>query len=117
MSEELDKKRHQENGSAPYFASDDIEKTQKIDFDYRELIGRDSSSLHGTALENSRSADISERKTLFLKKSVPDDYVKSDSVISQINSIPKLERELKLQDIYESHVLEEKIAEGAQGVI
>ncbi|MDD5728336.1 MAG: serine/threonine protein kinase, partial [Victivallales bacterium] len=61
--------------------------------------------------------DIFERKTLFLKKSVPDDYVKSDSVISQINSIPKLERELKLQDIYESHVLEEKIAEGAQGVI
>ncbi|MDD5599275.1 MAG: serine/threonine protein kinase [Victivallaceae bacterium] len=97
-------------------AENNIHATQKIDIDVKELIG-ESSLLTKTRIRKRILKNFAPRKSIFSKKYIPDDYVKSDSQVSIINSIPKLENQLQLQDITSNYSLKEQIAEGSQGTV
>ncbi|MFA7184449.1 MAG: protein kinase, partial [Victivallales bacterium] len=93
-----------------------IHATQKINIDVKELIG-ESSLITRTRIRQRILRSFTPKKSIFSKKYIPDDYVKLDSRISTINSIPKLENQLQLQDINSNYSLNEQIAEGSQGIV
>lgn len=95
----------------------DVEVTQKIEFDHNEIVGAGNSNKKTSTSRNVNIADLFNKKSLFSKKSIPDDYVKTSSIVCMVSSIPSLEKELKLSNIDDNYILGEKIAEGGQGVI
>ncbi len=98
----------------------DVEVTQKIDFDYKEAFGDESVesiSYSSKKIRDINFSNIFYKNFLFTKKSIPDDYVKASSIDCMISSISALESEAKLQDINDNYVLKDQIAEGAQGVV
>jgi serine/threonine protein kinase len=98
-----------------------IELTQKIDVDYKEVVGQKGekrNSAFGIKLKASSSASSSlTGKSFFTRKRVADDYVRSNTVLSTIESIPPLEDNLELQDIHTNYELKKQFSEGAQGEI
>ena len=100
----------------------EVELTQKIDLDYEKILDAKKKQAllarikdEQTKAEKTTSSHIG--KTVFSKKRIADDYVKSNSIIYTINSIPPLENKLELQDICSNYELKEQFSEGAQGVI
>ena len=102
-------------------ALSDVEITQKIEFDHKEIFANDDSNTTTSISQKISSkiniADLFNKKSIFSKKSIPDDYVKASSVVCMISSIPALEKELKLPNIDDNYILGEQIAEGGQGVV
>jgi len=97
-----------------------VEVTQKIEFDREEIIGGDSNEIiltHNKRSSETKITGHSIKKFLFPGKKNPDEYVKSNSIVCMMDSIPALEKELELQDINSNYTLKRQIAEGAQGVI
>ena len=101
-------------------ASISVEMTQKINFNYKEVVSEDISktTFVPASKENDKGfTHLFSKKHLFVKKSMPDDYVKSSPVACIISSISALEKELKIQDINDNYILKQQIAEGAQGIV
>lgn len=107
------------------FAPADVELTQKIDIDHKtitnniekeELISRIIEKQE-EGFEDENTASSLTGKSVFTKKLITDDYVKSSSMLSAIDSISPLENELKLQDVNDNYDLKNQVAEGAQGII
>ena len=104
------------------FNPEGVELTQKIDVDYQKVAedsgpGRSLLARIKFATGTDKSSTLTGGKSLFSRKPVTDDYVKSSTIISTINSIPPLKDKLELQDINENYELKEQFSEGAQGVI
>ena len=106
----------------------EVELTQKIDIDHKtiteniekeELISNIIEEQEEGFEEDSEDNTISSLtgNSVFTKKLIADDYVKSNSLLSAINSIPPLEQELKLQNVNDNYDLKDQVSEGAQGVI
>ncbi|MDD5598953.1 MAG: serine/threonine protein kinase, partial [Victivallaceae bacterium] len=102
------------------FNPDDIEATQKIEIDQLEIYGDDSED-EVTYSRISRDTEIGTGsvigKSIFSRKQVADDYVKSNSVLYRIDSVPPLKDKLELQDIDSNYELQEELTDGAQGTI
>lgn len=117
----LQNKKHPESTTiiTPH-ASISVEMTQKIEFDYKEIVNDDYSKT--TYVPNNKPnakslTDLFNKRYLFTKKSSPDEYVKSNPIACIISSISALEKELKIQDINDNYILKHQIAEGAQGIV
>ncbi len=101
----------------------DVELTQKINVDREAVIGSDEKeALISKIMEkqNEEEANTSSSLTgrsVFTRKRITDDYVKSSTLVSAIDSIPPLEDGLKLQDVNYNYELKNKFSEGAQGII
>ena len=98
-----------------------IELTQKVEIDYEKIIDKDKreemlSKIRKEQRKTNVSASIAG-KSIFSKKRVTDDYIKTDSIVYSINSISPLGDEVELQDINYNYELKDKFAEGAQGII
>lgn len=117
---ELNNKHPKNPVSESSYNFGDVEKTQKIDVEYEDLLnGRSGhrSQFISAFLDKKKLSTIIGRKSIFMKKSSPDEYVKSKSVVSLISSVPKLEKELKLPNVHDNYELKSKIAEGSQGTV
>ncbi|MFA7184647.1 MAG: serine/threonine protein kinase, partial [Victivallales bacterium] len=106
-------------GGSP-FSPDDIEATQKIEISQLEIYGDDAED-EVTYSKISRDTEIGRGsvigKSIFSRKQIADDYVKSNSVLFRIDSVPPLKDKLELQDIDSNYELQEKLTDGAQGTI
>jgi serine/threonine-protein kinase len=100
-----------------------IELTQKIDVDRKAVIGdAEKEALISSIMEKQKDSEASATgsltgKSVFTRKRITDDYVKSSSLLSTIDSIPPLEDELQLQDVNYNYELKDKFSEGSQGII
>jgi eukaryotic-like serine/threonine-protein kinase len=98
-----------------------VELTQKIDINYDEIIDKSKKQALILSVEeeqeqkNTTSSLVG--KSIFSRKRITDDYVKSSSILSTIDSIPPLEDKLELKDVNENYELKDKFSEGAQGII
>jgi eukaryotic-like serine/threonine-protein kinase len=103
-------------------ASESVELTQTIKINDEEIIDKNkkealiSSIIDGQKKTGSSGTHLGE-KSVFTKKRITDDYVKSNSLLYTINSIPPLEDDLELQDVNYNYELKDQFSEGAQGII
>ena len=126
MPEANDKKKHENQHpdagrtmKMPLNAAD-VEVTQKIDVDLAEVIENDTKTnihIYDIKAKDANVTDTLAGKSIFVRKRVTDDYVKSSTLLSTINSIPPLEDDLKLQAVDENYELKQKFSEGSQGII
>ena len=96
----------------------DVELTQKIDIDYNNVIDKNKIILT-SALEDNREIPTESLigKSLFSRKRITEDYVKSSTIVSVIGEVPPLKDKLELNDIHNNYELKNKFAEGVQGII
>jgi serine/threonine-protein kinase len=109
-----------ENAFGSSFNPEDVEATQKIDIDYLEISGDESEeevTYSRISRETENDSDSSPGKSIFSRRQVADDYVKSNSVLYRIDSVPPLKDKLELQDISGNYELLDELANGAQGII
>ena len=105
------------------FEPADVELTQRINVDREAVIGKEEKeNLISEIIEKQNESEVNTSasltgKSVFTKKRITDDYVKSSTLVSAIDSIPPLEDELKLQDVNYNYDLKDKFSEGAQGII
>ena len=99
--------------------STEIEVTQKIDIDYKEVVDESKKEALTAELKHEQeiTTDSVTGKSIFTRKRITDDYVKSSTIISIINEVPPLKDKLELQDIRNNYELKEKFSEGTQGII
>lgn len=101
------------------FNPNNVELTQKIDVDYEKVV--EDSKKKVVIVKNNESQKSSTSsltgKSIFSKKRIADDYVKSNTIISAINFIHPLENKLELQDVQSNYELKKQFSEGAQGII
>jgi len=103
------------------FGPKDVGLTQKINIDNGEIIDEKKKE----ELVSSIKEDMSKKntsnslkgKSIFAKKRITDEYIKSDSLLYVIDSIPPLEVDLKLQNVNYNYELKDKFSEGTQGII
>ena len=106
----------------------DVELTQKIDIDHKTITDNIEKEELISSIIEKQEEDFEEESmdstigsltgnSVFTKKLITDDYVKSNSLVSAIDSIPPLEDELKLHDVNDNYDLKTQVAEGAQGII
>ena len=103
------------------FNAANVEVTQKIEVDYKQVIDGDNTKTRVFA-SNVTSKDTNVTgtlvgKSIFIRKRITDDYVKSNTILSTIGSIPPLEEDLKLQAVDYNYELKHKFSEGSQGII
>ena len=96
-----------------------VELTQKINIDYEKIIDESQKKALISEIkhEHEITTDSLTGKTIFTRKRITDDYVKSNTIISIISKIPPLKDKLELQDIHNNYELQNKFAEGVQGII
>jgi len=100
-----------------------IELTQRIDVDRKAVIGdAEKEALISSIMEKqdeggSNATASLTGKSVFTRKRITDDYVKSNTLLSTIDSIPPLEDGLQLQDVSCNYELKDKFSEGSQGII
>lgn len=104
-----------------------VELTQKINIDHETIVNNiEKEALISSIIEEQEEGLEEESesitssltgKSVFSRKRITDDYVKSNTQLSTIDSIPPLEDELKLQDVNYNYDLKDKFSEGAQGII
>ncbi len=94
-----------------------VEATQKIDVDYEKVIdGANKKNSFISIIKSSKKSSAIGR-SIFIRKRVTDDYVKSNTVPSAIGSVSPLKNKLELQDIHKNYELKESFSEGSQGII
>jgi serine/threonine-protein kinase len=102
------------------FNAEDIELTQKIDVDY-DSITNDSTQkinlLSSTKTKTVKTSGSLTGKSIFSRKRITDDFVKSSTILSTISAIPPLEKDLELHSVHENYDLKQQFSEGAQGII
>ena len=100
------------------FSPDNVELTQKIDFD-KKIIDEDRSKKSAVKQDKKQESTTSSLtgKSLFSRKRITDDYVKSSTILSAIDKIHPLHNKLELQDVHSNYELKDQFSEGAQGVI
>ncbi|MBU8901266.1 MAG: hypothetical protein KOO69_00855, partial [Victivallales bacterium] len=101
------------------FNPDNVELTQKINVDYDKVI-EDSKKQVAIIKKNEPQESSTSSllgKSIFNKKRIADDYVKSSTIISTIDSIQPLKDKLELQDVKSNYELKKQFSEGAQGII
>jgi len=98
-----------------------VELTQKINVDYKEIINESKKKALISSIEKEEeqktTASSLTGKSVFTRKRITDDYVKSSTMVSMIGEIPPLEDKLELQDIHNNYELKKQFASGAQGII
>ena len=97
-----------------------VELTQKIEVDHNEVVDNNIRKRTLNSInfnDNDAVPGASQTKSLFSKKLVTDDYVRSSSILSAIGDIPPLEEDLELQNVHSNYELKNKFSEGAQGEI
>ncbi|MCK4982470.1 MAG: hypothetical protein KAS17_06080, partial [Victivallaceae bacterium] len=96
-----------------------VELTQKIDVDYEKIIDESKKEALISEIRHERenAADSLTGKSIFTRKRITDDYVKSSTIISMIGEVPPLKDKLELQDIHNNYELKDQFSEGAQGII
>jgi len=97
----------------------DVELTQKIDIDYEKVIDESKKEILISEIrhEQESSTDSLTGKSIFTRKRITDDYVRSSSMISMIGEVPPLKDKLELQDIHNNYEIKKQFSEGAQGII
>ena len=99
----------------------DVELTQKIEVDYKAIIDKDRQEALIASLKEDEgkksTTNVTSSISVFHKKRITDEYVKSNSIINTIDSVPLLESETELQDVTNNYELKDKFSEGAQGII
>ncbi len=97
----------------------DVELTQKIEVDYTQVIDASKKEVILSEIrhEQEKTTESLVGKSIFNRKRITDDYVKSNTIISRINKVPPLRNKLELQDIHNNYELKEKFSEGSQGII
>ena len=97
----------------------DVELTQKIEVDYDKIIDESKNQAYifeqNQKQENTTSSLTG--KSIFSRKRITDDYVKSNTILSTISSIHPLENKLELQDVHSNYELKDQFSEGSQGII
>jgi serine/threonine-protein kinase len=100
------------------FSPDNVELTQKIDVDKKII---DENKSRKTVAKQNREQEVTTSsltgKSIFSRKRITDDYVKSSTVLSKIDKIHPLKNKLELQDVHSNYELKDQFSEGAQGVI
>jgi len=103
------------------FDSTDVDVTQKIDVDYENIIDECKKEIFISQIREEDDATKTTSsltgKSIFSRKRITDDYVKSNSIVSTINSIPPLKDKLELLDVDSNYELKDQFSEGAQGII
>ena len=104
-----------------------VELTQKINIDHETIVNNiEKEALISSIIEEQEEGLEEEGesttssltgKSVFTRKRITDDYVKSNTRLSTIDSIPPLEDGLKLQDVNYNYDLKDQFSEGAQGII
>lgn len=108
-----------------------VELTQKIEVDHKKVISENNlkkkAALQVPSPENDTDSNNSDRdkklsesllgRTVFSRKRITDEFVRSSTILSSIDSIPPLEDDLELMDINRNYELKNKFSEGAQGII
>lgn len=99
--------------------STEVEVTQKINIDYKEVVDKSKKEVLIAELKHVQeiTRDSLTGKSIFTRKRITDDYVKSSTIISIISEVPPLKNKLELQDIRNNYELREKFSEGTQGII
>ena len=117
MPETKDKKNKDTEKAS--FTPSDIELTQKIDVDHEKVIGENKKKISIPNLEQEQKKTTSSLtgKSIFSRKRITDDYVKSSTILSTIASIPPLKDRLELRDVNDDYELKNQFASGAQGII
>ena len=126
MSESGNNKKNNESRSSDIdrttrvtFNPADVETTQKIKVDHKKVVAENSKK-RKAAVKPSDNADPSSSlsgKSIFNRKRIVDDYVRTTTVLSAIGSIPPLEDDLELQSVHRNYDLKYQFSEGAQGII
>ncbi len=100
------------------FSPDNVELTQKIDVD-KKIIDEDKGGkfISGQNRKQESATSSLTGKSVFSRKRITDDYVKSSAVLSTIDKIHPLKNKLELQDVHSNYELKDQFSEGAQGVI
>ncbi len=102
------------------FNAANVELTQKIDIDYIKIAAdskKNSSPACAVKTQETASTSSLTGKSIFTRKRITDDYVKSNTILSTINSIHPLKDKLELQSIHDNYELKHQFSEGSQGVI
>jgi len=96
-----------------------IELTQKINVDYEKIIDESKKKALISSIKQEQKSTTSSLtgKSIFNRKRITDDCVKSNTILSTISSIHPLEDKLELQNIHDNYELKSQFSEGAQGVI
>ena len=96
-----------------------IQLTQKFKIDKKEVIDDDAPTR--SVLKRSikiKNPNVSQLgRSIFAKKKVTDDIVKSSSILSPLAQIPPLEEDLQLMPVSNNYELKNQFCEGAQGII
>ena len=97
----------------------EVELTQKIEVDYTQVVDASKKDVLLSEIrhEQEKTTDSLVGKSIFNRKRITDNYVKSNTIISRINKVPPLRNKLELQDIHDNYELKEKFSEGSQGII
>ena len=96
-----------------------VELTQKIDIDYSKVVDKSKKEIIIAEIKQEQETinDSLTGKSIFTRKRIADDFVKSSSIVSMIGEVPPLKDKLELQDINDNYELKEKFSEGSQGII
>lgn len=96
-----------------------VELTQKIDIDYDKVIDKSKKEVLVAEIKQEQEviSDSLTGKSIFTRKRITDEFVKSSTIISRISEVPPLKNKLELQDINNNYELKEKFSEGSQGII
>jgi eukaryotic-like serine/threonine-protein kinase len=96
-----------------------VELTQKINVDYEKIIDESKKKALISSIKQEQKSTTSSLtgKSIFNRKRITDDCVKSNTILSTISSIHPLEDKLELQDIHDNYELKNQFSEGAQGII
>lgn len=97
----------------------DVELTQKIYIDYEKVIDESKKEALISELRHGqeKTTESLTGKSIFNRKRITDEYVKSSTIISMIGEVPPLKDKLELQDINNNYELKDQFSEGAQGII
>ncbi|MDD5697351.1 MAG: serine/threonine protein kinase [Victivallaceae bacterium] len=117
-----DKKNNETQLSSTYLLKTpldaaEIELTQKIEIDYEKVIDGGGKRQAHTHHPGKELSGVPTGKSIFTKKRLADDYLKSSTILSAIGSVPPLEKDLKLQPVDSNYELKHQFSEGAQGII
>ncbi|MFA7185910.1 MAG: serine/threonine protein kinase [Victivallales bacterium] len=102
------------------FSPENVEVTQKIDIKYSDIaLDKNAKQELAEKIKEKQAVSSSSLlgKSIFNRKRLIDDYVKSASIVDAISSVPPLRDKLELQDIDSNYELKSELASGAQGVI
>ncbi len=98
----------------------DVELTQKIEVDYEKVVDSGNKKHVSVSSKKLSKASISSSltgKSIFSRKRIADDFVKSNTILTAIDSISPLKDNLELRSVCDNYELKHQFSEGGQGII